>query len=85
MPHQLHAGLSRRSSCLAEVAGETAAHHIAPLVGTPTTAGNDMVQGEVPALAAAVLTGIPVAVEHLEPCQLFLQTGALHMLSQADH
>lgn len=85
MPHQLHVGLRRRSSCLAEVAGEAAAHHVAPLVGAPAAAREDVVQGEVSPLATAVLTGIPVTVEDLEPRQLLLQTGALHMLCQADY
>jgi len=70
---------------LPQVTGEAATDDVVPFVTTSPALGNDVVEGDVLAFTAAVLTGVLVAVEHLEAGETLLEAGALDELGEADH
>ena len=75
MIEQLHVSLCGRSARLTSITGYAGADHIFPEVFTTPIAGNDVVQGKLAALLAAVLAGKVVAVENLKAGQLALGAG----------
>ncbi len=80
LPQQSHPGFCWGMAGLSQVTGEATTDDVVPFVTTPPALGNDVVEGDVLGFAAAVLTGVLVAVEHLETGETLLQAGALDEL-----
>jgi hypothetical protein len=70
---------------LSQVAGKAAADDVVPFMSTPAALGKDVVEGDVLAFTAAVLTRILVAIEDLKTREALLQAGTLHELGEPNH
>jgi hypothetical protein len=67
-----------------QVAREAAADDVVPFMRATSALGKDVVQSDVLCFAAAVLTGVLVAIEHLEAREALLQAGTLHELGESN-
>jgi hypothetical protein len=83
--NKFHTGFLGGSARLAAITGNTGTDYIFPGMLTTAIAGDDMVQGELPALLTAVLAGVSVTVENLKAGQLSFATGTLDQSCQPDY
>ena len=81
---QAQARLVEQLAALAVVARLARRDEVLPGVPAATVAGDDVVEGQVVRLAAAVLAGVPVAGEHLAPRELDPRSRAPDLVLQAD-
>ena len=65
LPDELHVGFLGRAARFTPITGDTGADDIFPGMLTAAIARNDVVESKVPALLAAVLAGVAVAIEYL--------------------
>jgi len=84
LPQQSHSSFCRRMTGFSQVAGKAAADDVIPFVRATSALGKDVVQSDVLGFAAAVLTGVLVAIEHLEAREALLQAGTLHELGESN-
>jgi hypothetical protein len=84
LAHQLHVGFLGGASGLMPVAGDTGADDVFPGVLAAAVARHDVVEGQLAALHAAVLAGVPVPVEYLVTGHFPLAVRALDHTRQAD-
>lgn len=82
---QLHPCLLRCPARFAMVAGDTGADQVLPGVLSTQVPRNDVVQGKLAGLFAAVLAGKLVTVKNLKTCQLGLQTGSPDHMGEPDY
>jgi hypothetical protein len=82
---QSHPCFVRCTPTFVSVAGNAGANHVVPGVFSPQPTWNDVVQGKLLSLAAAILTGVLVTMEHFGPAQLLLVSGAINHIDEADY
>ena len=87
LAHQAHLGLGRGAVGLARVAGDARAHDVLPGGRAAAVAGNHVVEVQVAPIEglAAVLAGVPVALEEVVPGELDLLLGETVEAHQQDH
>ena len=83
--HEFHPCFFRRTPRLALVTGLACAYQIIPGMSTSEEARDNVVYGEFPGLAPAVLTGVIVPDENLSSAQSPLHARALDEVSKADY
>ena len=62
------------------IAGYAGADHILPVMLATSVSRDDMVQGKLAGLLAAILAGVAVAVENLKASQLSLAAGTFNQV-----
>ena len=72
-------------AALAMVARLACGHEVLPRVSAAAMAGHDVVEGQVVALPAAVLAGVPIAGEDLAPAQLDPRPRPADLVLEPDH
>ncbi len=82
---QPHASFLRRSARLLSVAGRAGADDVLPGVRPVAVARYHVVERQVPCLLAAILAGVVITFENLQPCQPSYRTRrAFNHIRQAD-
>ena len=62
------------------IAGYAGANHILPVMLAIAVSRDDMVQGKLAGLLAAILAGVAVAIENLKASQLSLAAGTFNQV-----
>jgi hypothetical protein len=82
---QLHPCFIRTAPTFAPITGDAGTDHIVPGVLSTPTPRNNVVQGKFFRLPAAILAGVLVAIEYLEPAQFPLMTRPINHIDQPDY